>query len=62
MISCSHRFPKGKLKVSSELVNELNKKMAENSDIHIISNKKEMIDKYKTYVNIKFSKNKEKAQ
>lgn len=50
MISCSHRFPKGTFKVSIEIVNELNEKMAKNSAVYLISNEKEMVNKYKKYV------------
>jgi len=50
IISRSHRFPKGKFELSVDDVHELNQKIAKKADTNIMGNTKEIIDKYKKFV------------
>lgn len=51
MVNKSDRFSRGKNLVSSEIVDEMNIKIAKQANVHIIANNKEVIKNYQKYVN-----------
>ena len=53
MIHRSKRFEEGKVTVSIDIVRELNKKIAQNSNKLIIGNQENIVKKYKKYVGTK---------
>lgn len=50
MINYSDRFPSGRVLVTTDIVNELNIKIAKNAHYHIIGDTKDAISPYKKYV------------
>lgn len=55
MVSKSNRFPRGKLQVSVDLVDEMNIKIAKRANVHIISNSEESLKPYKKHVGIRLN-------
>jgi hypothetical protein len=50
IINKSHRFPRGKVQVSVEVVEEMNIKIAKRANFHIIGNSEESLKPYRKYV------------
>ena len=50
MVNKSNRFPRGKVQVSVDVVEEMNIKIAKKANIHIISSSEESLKPYKKYI------------
>ncbi|MCL1140128.1 DUF4238 domain-containing protein [Shewanella pneumatophori] len=56
MVNKSNRFPRGKVQVSVDIVEEMNIKIAKQANVHIIGNSEESLKAYKKYVGINLEK------
>ncbi|WP_445398432.1 DUF4238 domain-containing protein [Zobellella sp. An-6] len=52
MVNKSNRFPRGKVKISVDVVEEMNIKIAKRANVHIIGNSEESLKPYKKYIGI----------
>ncbi|GIU04826.1 MULTISPECIES: DUF4238 domain-containing protein [unclassified Shewanella] len=52
MINKSNRFPRGKVQVSVDVVEEMNTKLAKKANVHIIGDSEESLKPYKKYVGV----------
>lgn len=54
MINKSNRFPRGKVQASREFVDEMNIKIAKDTNVYLISNDKDILHRYQKYVGHRF--------